>query len=130
MEAVVAAQVREPRIPADLVVLAAGHGRAQIVVDALARHPAQPVEGAGVALKERLEPQVEAEERRLRARERQRDDQRVDAPLPAGDPRPARHLGPVELHHLPRPIPGPLRRPHACGRNSRSRRLTWSTEPS
>ncbi len=46
-----------------------------------------------------------------RPRERQRADQRVDAPLAAGDPRPRRHLRPIDLQHLPRPITGPLRRP-------------------
>jgi hypothetical protein len=65
-----------------------------------------------MALQKRLRRQVEAEVRRLRARERQRRDQRVDPPLAAGELRPGRHLGPIELQHLPRPITRPLRRPH------------------
>jgi hypothetical protein len=32
--------------------------------------------------------------------------------LATGEPRPGRHLRPVKLQHLPRPITGPLRRPH------------------
>ncbi len=49
--------------------------------------------------------------RGLRPRERQRRDQRIDATLDPLDPRPSRHLRPFELHHVPRPIARPLRRP-------------------
>jgi hypothetical protein len=48
----------------DLVALALGDDRTQVVVDALASDPAEPVEDAGVALKERLERHVEGEVRR------------------------------------------------------------------
>jgi hypothetical protein len=54
---------------------------------------------------------VERELRRRRPGERQRADQRINAALPTGDPRPGRHLGPIDLQHLPRPIAGLLRRP-------------------
>ena len=131
VERVVAAQREEPLVPGDLVAVAARDRRAQVVIDALADHAAQPVEDPDVALQEALGRQIEAEVRRLRARVGQRRDQRVDAPLAPGDPRPRRHLGPVELQHLPRPIARPLRRPHrprsqpspaACGPDRPSRR--------
>ena len=51
------------------------------------------------------------EVRRLRARVRQRPNQRVDTPLLAGDLRSRRHLHPIELQHLPRAVASPLRRP-------------------
>ena len=71
MEGVVAAQVQEARIPDDLVALAAGDDRAQVVVDALARHALQPLEGARVPLQKRLDRHLEREEGGLRARVRQ-----------------------------------------------------------
>jgi hypothetical protein len=107
-----AAQVQEAPIPNHLVAFAASDDRAEIVVHALARHPAQPLERTHVPLQKRLQRQVEREERRLRTRIRQRREQRIHAPLPTRHGRPGRHLRPVELQHLPRPIPGPLRRTH------------------
>ena len=83
----------------------------EVVIDALARDAAQPSERADVALQKRLDRHVEREVRRRRPRERQREHQRVDAALAAGDPRPRRHLAPIDLQHLPRPIARPLRRP-------------------
>ena len=112
VEGVMAAQVEEAAIPEDLVALAAGDDRAQVVVDALARHAAQPLERAYVPLQERLERHLEAEERRLRARVGQARNEHVDAPLTAEQLRAVRHLRPVELQHLTRPVAGPLRRPH------------------
>jgi hypothetical protein len=112
VEAVVAAQVQEAVTPDHLITLAASDDRAQVVVDALARHTAQPLERAHVPLEKRLERQVEREERRLRTRVRQRRNQRVHPPLPPRHGRPGRHLAPIELQHLPRPIARPLRRPH------------------
>ena len=61
-------------------------------------------------LQERLDRHVEAEMRGLRPAERQRRHQRIDPALHPADPRAGRHLPPIELHHLPRPIPRPLRR--------------------
>lgn len=46
----------------------------------------------------------------LGARVGQRREERVDAALAPADPGPARHLGPVELHYLGRPVAGALRR--------------------
>jgi hypothetical protein len=112
VEAVMAAQVQEAAIPNHLVAVAAGDNRAQVVVDALARHPTQPLERAHVPLKKRLDRHLQREERRLRARVRQARDQRVHPPLTSGHQRSGRHLAPVELQHLPRPVAGPLRRPH------------------
>ncbi len=63
-------------------------------------------------LEERLDRHLQREERRLRARIRQRGDQRIDAPLPTRDQRPARQLRPIELQHLARPIAGALSGPH------------------
>jgi hypothetical protein len=63
-------------------------------------------------LQERLDGHLQREEGGLRAGVRQRRDQRVDAPLATNDERSGRHLRPVDLQHLPRPIAGPLRRPH------------------
>ena len=60
MEGVVAAQVQEARVPVDTSLLAPGDDRAQVVVDALARHTAEPVEEPHVALQERLGGHVEA----------------------------------------------------------------------
>jgi hypothetical protein len=110
-EAVVAAQVQEARRPHDPVALAAGDRGAQVVVDALARHTAQPPEGAHMPLEKRLGRHLEAEERRLRTRVGQRADERVHASLTTGECRSRRHLRPVQLQHLPRPVAGPLRRP-------------------
>ena len=91
MESVVAAQVQEARIPDDLIVLAAGNDRTQVVVDTLARHPAQPLERTHMPLQEGIEvPPLETEERRLRTRIGQRRNQRVDAPLTAKQLRPNR----------------------------------------
>jgi hypothetical protein len=59
---------------------------------------------------------VEAEVDRRRARERQRADQRVDPSLAPGDPRAGRHIRPIDLHHLPGPIAGPLCHALAAGR--------------
>jgi hypothetical protein len=112
VEGVVAAQVQEAVIPDDLVALAAGDDRTQVVVDALARHTLQPLERTGMSLQEGLDRHLEREERGLRTRVRERGNKRVHPPLPASDLRPRRHLGPVQLHHLPRPVAGPLRRPH------------------
>ena len=115
VEGVVAAQLREPRIPVDdltaVDALAAGDRRPEVVIDTLARNAAQPLERPDMALQKGLDRHVEREVRRRRPRERQRADQRVDAPLPAGDPRPRRHLSPIDLQHLPRPIARLLRRP-------------------
>jgi hypothetical protein len=116
VKGVVAAQLREPLVPVDHVApavdaLAARDGRAQVVIDALARDTAEPLECADMPLQEGLDRRVEGEVRGRRPRERQREHQRVNAPLPAGDPRPRRHLGPIDLQHLPRPIARPLRRP-------------------
>jgi hypothetical protein len=63
-------------------------------------------------LQKPVDRHLEREERGLRTRVRQRRDQRVHAPLAPGDLRPRRHLRPIQLQHLPRPIAGPLRRPH------------------
>jgi hypothetical protein len=110
VEAVVPAQVQETPIPDDLLPLAACDDRAQVVVDALAGDAAEDLEGADVALEEGLERQVEAEVRGLRARVGGGGDERVQAPLATVDPRPRRHLRPVELQHLPGPIAAALRR--------------------
>jgi hypothetical protein len=59
VKGVVATQVQEARVPVDDVVLAPGDDRAQVVVDALASHPAEPVEDPHVALEERLERHIE-----------------------------------------------------------------------
>ncbi len=109
MEGVVAAQLREAVVPGDLVALAAGDRGAQVVVDALAGDAAEPLEGVDVALDERLDGHVEAEVGGRGAGVGQRADQGVDAALAAGDLRPGRHLGPVDLHHLGRSVAGPLR---------------------
>jgi hypothetical protein len=111
MEGVVAAQVQEPRVPVHDVAFAPCDDRAQVVVDALARGAAEPLEQPRMALEKRLERHVEREVRRLRARVGQRADQRVDAPLAPGDPWPGRHLRPVELEHLAGAVAGALRRP-------------------
>jgi hypothetical protein len=66
-----AAQRNEPLVPGDLVAVAARDDRAQVVIDALARDPAEPLKRPDMALQKRLRRQVEAEVRRLRARERQ-----------------------------------------------------------
>ena len=108
---VVAAQLHETRVPGHHVVVALGDRRTQVVIDALARHPTQPRERPDVALQKRLGRHVEAEVRRRRPRERQRADQRVDPALAPGDLRARRHLGPIDLQHLPRAIASPLRRP-------------------
>jgi hypothetical protein len=50
--------------------------------------------------------------RRRRPRERQTADQRVDPALAPGDPRPRRHLRPIDLQHLPGPIARALRGPN------------------
>jgi hypothetical protein len=113
VEGAVAAQVEEAPVPMDDVALAAGDDRAQVVVDALARDPAEPVEDPHVALQKRLERHVEAEVRRLRARVGQRAHQRVDASLATGDLGPARQLRPVELEDLAGAIAGPLGGPDA-----------------
>jgi len=63
-----------------------------------------------VALEEGLERHVEGEVRRLGAREGQGAHERVDPPLAAGDPRPARQLSPVELHDLAGAVAGALGR--------------------
>jgi hypothetical protein len=90
------------------VALAASNDRAQVVIDTLARHAAEELEGAHVPLEERLERQIKAEVSGLGARVGQRRDQRVDATLAPGNPRPARHLGPIQLQHLTGPIAGAL----------------------
>jgi hypothetical protein len=108
-----AAQMQEAPIPDHLLTLTTRDDRAQVVVDALARHATQPLERPHVPFEERLDRHVEREERRLRARVRKRGNQRVNATLAAGEPRPGRHLRPLELQHLPRPVAGPLRRPHS-----------------
>jgi hypothetical protein len=55
VKGVVAAQLREPLIPGDdgsiADALALGDRRAEVVVDALARNPAQPIERADVTSK-------------------------------------------------------------------------------
>src|SRR5215208_7029083 len=78
---VVAPQRDKAAVPGDLVAVATRDDRAQIVVDALARDAAQPLQRPNMPFQERLGTEVEAEVRRLRARERQAGDQRVDAPL-------------------------------------------------
>ena len=112
-----AAQLREPRVPVDdlaaLDALAPSDRRLEVVVDALARNAAHPSERADVSLQKRLDRHIEREVRRRRPRERQREHQRIDAALSAGDPWPRRHLAPIDLQHLPRPITRPLRRPLA-----------------
>jgi hypothetical protein len=110
----VATQRDKPRVPADDVAIAARDDRAQVVVDALARDAAEPLQRPDVPLQKRLRAQIETEVRRLRTRERQRREQRIDTPLAPGDLRPRRHLRPIELQHLPRPIARPLRRPRAA----------------
>jgi len=55
---VVAAQMQEALIPDDLLPLAPGDDRAQVVVDALARHAAEKLEGAHVPLEKRLQRQI------------------------------------------------------------------------
>jgi len=112
VEGVVAAQVQEARIPDHLLARASSNDRAQVVVHALARHALEPLEGARVTLEEGLDRHLEGEEGRLRARVGQRGDERIHAPLAAGELRPGRHLRPVQLHDLPRPVARPLRRPH------------------
>ena len=112
VEAVVAAQMQKARTPDDLVAFAAGDRRAEVVVDALARHPTKPLERMHVPLQKRLGSHLKREEDSLRARVRQARDQRVHAPLTTCDRRPRRHLAPVELQHLTGPVAGPLRRPH------------------
>jgi hypothetical protein len=52
MKGVVAAQLHEPWVPADDVVVALGDGGAQVVIDAFARDAAQPVKRADMALQE------------------------------------------------------------------------------
>ena len=69
MEGVVAAQLHKPRVPGHDLSFAAGNGRAQVVVDQLAWNAAKPLEGAHVALEERLDGHVEAEVRGRGARE-------------------------------------------------------------
>jgi hypothetical protein len=103
VEAVVAAQVQEARIPDDLSAVAAGDDRAQVVVDALAWHAAQPLEGAHVPLQERLERHLQREERRLCAPEYGNETTSAYTPalLPA-ELGTSRHLAPVELQHLAR----------------------------
>src|SRR5215207_3491480 len=100
MKRVVAPERNKPLIPRDLVALASSDRGAQVVVDALADDTAKPIEDPNVTLQEALGGQIEAEVRGLRARVGQRRDQRVDAPLAAGDLRPRRHLTPIELQHL------------------------------
>ena len=129
VEGVVAPEREEPLVPRDLVAVAARDRRAQVVVDALARDPAEPVEDPDVTLQEALAGQIEAEMRGLRARVGQRGHQRVDPALASGDPRTGRHLAPVELQHLPRPITVRCAGRTDIGRNADSRRLTKSTEP-
>ena len=108
---VVAPEREEPLVPRDLVALASRDRRAQVVIDALANHPAQPVKDPDVTLEKALSRQVEAEVRRLRPRIGQRRDQRIDPALTTGELRSCRHLTPVELQHLARAIARPLRRP-------------------
>jgi hypothetical protein len=50
VEGILAAQVQEAPIPDHLVLLATGDDRAQVVVDALARHALEPLERAHVTL--------------------------------------------------------------------------------
>jgi hypothetical protein len=101
----------EPLVPRDFVAVAARDRRAQVVIDAFADDAAEPVEDPDVPFQEALAGQVKAEMRRLRPGIGQRRDQRVDPALAPGDSRTGRHLTPVELQHLPRPIGRPLRRP-------------------
>jgi hypothetical protein len=58
MEGVVAPEREEPLVPGDLVAVAARDRRAQVVIDALARDAAEPVEDADVALQEALGGQI------------------------------------------------------------------------
>src|SRR5581483_12071604 len=57
VEAEVATQMQKASIPNHGVELAAGDDRAQVVVDALARHTAQPLQRAYMPLEERLKGQ-------------------------------------------------------------------------
>jgi hypothetical protein len=66
MERVVAAQCDTPRVPLDHVAVAARDHRAQVVIDGLARHPAEPTPARERGPPERLRRQIEAEVRRLR----------------------------------------------------------------
>ncbi len=77
---------------------------AQVVVDALAGNASEPLEGADVALEKRLDGHVEGKVGGLGAGEGQTGDERVDSALAALKPWPRRHLGPVELEHLRRPV--------------------------
>jgi len=63
-----AAQLHKARIPRDDVAIAARDRRAQIVIDALARHATEPAKRADVALQERLDRHVKAEMCRRGAR--------------------------------------------------------------
>jgi hypothetical protein len=112
MEGVVAAQVQEASIPDHLVPLAAGDDRAKVVVAHSRGTPSSHSNARAWPLEKRLDRHVEAKEGGLRARVGQAGDERVDAPLPTGHPRPRRQLRPVKLLHLPRPVASALRRPH------------------
>ena len=63
-----------------------------------------------MALDERLDGQIEAEVGGRGSRVGERADQGIDAALATVDPRPGRHLGPVDLHHLSGPVAGALGR--------------------
>jgi hypothetical protein len=99
-------------LPGSDVVVTPRDRRAQVVIDALTRNAAQPRQRADVALQEGLDRHVKGEVRRRRTRIGQRADQRVDAALTPGDLRPRRHLRPVDLQDLPRPVARALRRAH------------------
>src|SRR5215210_764520 len=64
VEGVMAAQLREPRVPVDdlaaaVDALAPSDRRLEVVIDALARNAAQPSERADVSLQKRLDRHIE-----------------------------------------------------------------------